>query len=159
MTSLAERARAASVYVHHATARSPYGPYRGEYHIRTAARLAAVLGVAVEQITAEPDWLRRRTTPGEPTLAATTCPDTGEKCVFLARSPLYDDEPFELIGPCPECGGPVPLANIRSLADLGEHLTTGPAQIDRDSQLPQSYPDTFALDEGHAAACSFGETL
>nr|QIY94467.1 hypothetical protein HEP87_11140 [Streptomyces sp. S1D4-11] len=122
MTSLAERAHAAAVFIRHNTAVSPHGRYRGEEHARTAVRLAAALGLGLDQITTAPDWLRRRTTPGEPVLATATCPDTSEKYVFLARFPIYDDEAFELLGPCPECSGQVPLAAIRHLADLGTHL-------------------------------------
>ncbi|MFE0178036.1 hypothetical protein ACFWZ2_37575 [Streptomyces sp. NPDC059002] len=158
MTSLAERAHAAAVFIRHTTAVSPHGRYRGEEHARTAVRLAAALGLGLDQITTTPDWLRRRTTPGEPVLATATCPDTAETYVFLCRSPLYDDEAFELLGPCPECAAQVPLAYVRHLADLGTHLATGPAPLG-DGQLPASYPDTFPRDDGHTRTCSYSETL
>ncbi|MFF5010570.1 hypothetical protein ACFY3G_48225 [Streptomyces phaeochromogenes] len=158
MTSLAERAHAAAVFIRHTTAISPHGPYRGEEHARTAVRLAAALGLGLDQITTAPDWLRRRTTPGEPVLATATCPDTGEMYVFLARFPIYDDEPLELLGPCPQCTGQVPLATIRHLADLGTHLARAPLTPE-DALHTNTLPDTFKDDDGHTNTCCYGETL
>jgi hypothetical protein len=158
MTSLAERAHAAAVFIRHNTAISPYGPYRGEEHARTAVRLGATLGLELDQITTAPDTQRSRTSPGEPVLATATCPDTGEKYVFLSRFPSYDDEPFELLGPCPECAGHVPLATIHHLADLGTHLARPPLTPD-DIARPHTVPDTFTDDAGHTHACRYGETF
>ncbi|MFF3919462.1 hypothetical protein ACFYZB_39750 [Streptomyces sp. NPDC001852] len=157
MTSLAERAHAAAAFIRHNTAVSPHGRYRGEKHARTAVRLAAALGLGLDQITTAPDWLRRRTIPGEPVLATATCPDTNEQYVFLARFPIYDDEPFELLGPCPECSGQVPLALVRHLADLGTHLARPPL---RPGDIPEvdTVPDTFGVDEGHTSTCRYGES-
>ncbi|MFD7013532.1 hypothetical protein [Streptomyces sp. NPDC059928] len=56
-----------------------------------------------------------------------------------------------MLGPCPECAGTVPVADIRHLADLGTHLATGPT-LRGDGPVP----DTFAHDEGHTPACRFG---
>ncbi|MFD0514152.1 hypothetical protein ACFQ0Q_35330 [Streptomyces aureus] len=128
MASITERAHAAAVFIRHNMAVSPHGRYRGEEHARTAIRLAALLGLGLDQITTEPDWLRRRTTPGEPVLATATCPDSNETYRFLLRYPVYDDEPFELLGPCPACAADVPAATIRHLADLGEYLARGPSR-------------------------------
>ncbi|MBX7551190.1 hypothetical protein ABZX95_33740 [Streptomyces sp. NPDC004232] len=158
MTSLAERAHAAAVFIRHNTAISPHGPYRGEEHARTAVRLAAALGLGLDQITTAPDWQRRRTSPAEPVLATATCPDTNEKYVFLARFPIYDDEAFELLGPCPECSGHVPLALVRHLADLGIYLARPPL-TPGDIPRPDTVPDTFSVDEGHSRACRYGEVL
>ncbi|WP_033328673.1 hypothetical protein [Streptomyces yerevanensis] len=158
MASLAERAHAAAAFIRHHNVISLHGPYRAEEHARTAVRLAAALGLGLDQIATTPDWLRRRTTPGEPILATATCPDTGETYTFLARSPLYDDEPFELLGPCPECGGTVPLAEIRHLADLGTHLAHPPLKAE-ELLRADTLPDTFTRDEGHTCTCSYGETL
>ncbi|MEV0966478.1 hypothetical protein AB0J25_28515 [Streptomyces sp. NPDC049910] len=158
MTSLAERAHAAAAFIRRNNVISLYGPYRGEDHARTAVRLAAALGLALHQITTAPDWMRRRTTPGEPILATATCPDSSETYTFLARSPIYDDEPFELLGPCPECGGTVPLAEIRHLADLGTHLARPPLALE-ELLRTDTLPDTFARDEGHTCTCTYGETL
>ncbi|MFE6158796.1 hypothetical protein ACFQ7F_07750 [Streptomyces sp. NPDC056486] len=157
MTSLAERAHAAAVFIRHNKAVSPHGRYRGEEHAMTAVRLAAALGLGLDQITTEPDWLRRRTGPGEPILATVTCPDTGERYVFLTRFPIYEDEPFELLGPCPECVAQVPLATIRHLADLGTHLANAPVSS-ADLTRPRSVPDTFHTDQAHTTTCSYGET-
>lgn len=158
MTSLAERAHAAAVFIRHNTAISPHGPYRGEEHARTAVRLAAALGLGLDQITTAPDWRRRGTTPGEPVLATATCPDTNEKYVFLARFPIYDDEAFELLGPCPECSAQVPLATVRHLADLGTYLARPPLTPE-DVAHTNTAPDTFADDQGHTRDCRYGETL
>lgn len=157
MASLAERAHAAAVYVRRTTAASPHGPHRGEEHARTAVRLAAALALDLGQITTAPDWLRRRTTPGEPVLATATCPETGEAYAFLARFPIYEDEAFELLGPCPECAAQVPLAAIRHLADLGTHLARQPLAPD-DIPHTDTLPDTFTRDEAHTDACRYGET-
>lgn len=77
--------------------------------------------------------------------------------VFLARFPLYDDEPFELLGPCPACAAPVPLATIRHLADLGTHLARPPLTPEA---IPHTdtLPDTFTQDEGHTLTCCYGGT-
>ncbi|MEN8652357.1 hypothetical protein ABCR94_17565 [Streptomyces sp. 21So2-11] len=158
MTSLAERAHAAAVFITHTAAVSPHGPYRGEEQARTAIRLSAALGLGLDHITTTSDRLRRRTTPGEPVLATATCPDTNEKFVFLARSPLYDDEAFELLGPCPECAAPVPLAEIRHLGDLGTHLARAPYRPE-DVSRAAGLPDTFWRDSGHTTACRYGENL
>ncbi|WP_151898130.1 hypothetical protein [Streptomyces sp. C8S0] len=156
MTSIADRAQAAAAFIRHHSAISPYGPYRGEDHARTAVRLAAALGLSISHITTSPDGLRRRTHPGEPVLATADCPDTGDTYTFLARSPIHDDEPFELLGPCPECHGTVPVADIRTLADLGTYLAQPPLTA---QNLPHTttLPDTFADDEGHTRACHYGE--
>ncbi|MEU2263623.1 hypothetical protein ABZ557_25865 [Streptomyces sp. NPDC019645] len=156
MTSLTERAQAAAAFIRTTAALSPYGPYRGEDHARTAVRLAAILGIGLDHITTAPDSLRRRTHPGEPVIATATCPDTAESHTFLARNPHYDDEPFELLGTCPECAGQVPLAEVRHLADFGAHLAQAPltrATLEK----PDALPDTFATDPGHTRACRFGD--
>ncbi|MFB7199020.1 hypothetical protein [Streptomyces sp. NPDC056240] len=158
MASITERAHAAAVFIRHNMAVSPHGRYRGEEHARTAIRLAALLGLGLDQITTEPDWLRRRTTPGEPVLATATCPDTKEAHRFLLRYPVYDDEPFELLGPCPECFADVPAATIRHLADLGDYLARGPLQI-ADCDRQGGTPDTFDRDQGHTDTCRYGEHL
>ncbi|MEU6572560.1 hypothetical protein [Streptomyces sp. NPDC046805] len=158
MTSLVERAHAAAVFIRHNTTVSPHGPYRGEEHARTAVRLAAALGLGLDQITTAPDWHRRRTSPSEPVLATATCPDSGEKYVFLARFPIYDDEAFELLGPCPECSGQVPLTEVRHLADLGTHLARPPLTPE-DIPHTNALPDTFTGDAGHASTCCYGEPL
>ncbi|MBC9718024.1 hypothetical protein H9Y04_36375 [Streptomyces sp. TRM66268-LWL] len=156
MTSLAERAHAAAVFINRTRAAHPHGPYRGEEHARTALRLAAALGLPIDQITTDMDWRRRRTQAGEPVLATATCPDTGQKYVFLARHPLYEDDAFELLGPCPQCAAPVPVAWVRHLGDLGDFLARPPL-TDTDINRPGGVPETFADDSGHASACAYGD--
>lgn len=158
MTSLAERAHAALAYLLLAPTLSPYGPYLGEDHARTAVRLAATLGLELDQIATIPDTLRRRSLPGQSVKAEVTCPVTGEIYTFLARNPLYSDESFELLGPCPECGGQVPLADIRHLADLGDYLNRAPLTT-HDTDTPDTLPYAFPTDPGHTDRCRFGDML
>ncbi|MFI5808605.1 hypothetical protein [Streptomyces sp. NPDC051561] len=158
MTSLAERAQSAAVFITHTAATSPYGPYRGEERARTAIRLASVLGLGLAHITIAPDRFRPRTALCAPALATVTCPDTQETYTFRARDPLYDDDPFELLGPCPECTNPVPLAEVRHLADLGNHLTHAPYNPEVIAEA-NKLPDTFWLDSGHTDTCRYGEVL
>ncbi|MFI0818600.1 hypothetical protein ACH4TX_19160 [Streptomyces sp. NPDC021098] len=153
MTSIAEQAQAAATFVQQSTAASTYGPHRGALHARTAVRLASTLGLSFQHITTTPDSTRR-TTPGEPLLATATCP-TSTRYTFLARYPLYEDDAFELLGPCPVCAAPVPVATVRHLADLGTHLVTGPAPLGN-GPVPPTYPDTFATDEAHTPTCRYG---
>ncbi|RFU85189.1 hypothetical protein DY218_18715 [Streptomyces triticagri] len=72
----------------------------------------------------------------------------GEKYAFLSLHPIYEDEPFELLGQCPECRGQVPVAEVRHLGDLGTHLTFAPTAL----------PETFTHDQGHAPTCRRGES-
>ncbi|KAK1177971.1 hypothetical protein B7755_007295 [Streptomyces sp. NBS 14/10] len=157
MTSIAEAAQAAAVFIQDSAATSEFGPYRGADLARTAVRLASTLGLTLDRITVTPDWLRRRTTPGEPLLTTATCPATGTRYEFLARHPLHEDDAFELLGPCPMCKARVPLADIRHLADLGTFLATSPAPLDG-GPIPPTYPDTFADDEAHTPTCPYGPT-
>ncbi|MCQ6246161.1 hypothetical protein [Streptomyces malaysiensis] len=157
MTSIAGQAQAAFTFIQHTADTSEFGPYRGAALARTTVRLASTLGLAVDRITVSPDWLRRRTTPGEPLLTTATCPATGTRYEFLARHPLHEDDAFELLGPCPMCNARVPVADIRHFADLGTHLTTDPAPLNG-GPIPPTYPDTFATDEAHTPTCPYGPT-
>ncbi|WP_166028971.1 hypothetical protein [Streptomyces chilikensis] len=154
-TRLSDRAHAAAAYLRLAPEQSPYGPFRGADHARTRLRLAAALGIGLDRIETQPDGIRRRIFPGEPIIATVKCPASGDTYTFLARNPLYDDEPFELLGPCPECGGEVPLADIRHLADLGTYLARAPFTT-RDTDRPDSFPETFQEDAGHTTDCRHG---
>ncbi|MDT0547720.1 hypothetical protein [Streptomyces lonegramiae] len=156
-TSIAEAAQIAAVFIQRSAAASEFGPYRGADLARTAVRLASTLSLTLHHVTVTPDWLRRRTTPGEPLLATATCPATGTRYEFLARQPLHEDDAFELLGPCPMCKARVPLADIRHLADLGTFLATGPAPLDG-GPIPPAYPTTFADDEAHTPTCPYGPT-
>ncbi|MBL1102937.1 hypothetical protein JK363_41520, partial [Streptomyces sp. 205] len=62
MTSIAESAHVAAVFIRQTAAASAYGPYRGADLARTAVRLASTLGLTLDRITVSPDWLRCRTT-------------------------------------------------------------------------------------------------
>ncbi|MDG4858232.1 hypothetical protein P8605_08710 [Streptomyces sp. T-3] len=152
--SLAERAYAAAMFITRQTDTSMYGPYRGEEHARTAVRLAAALGLHWDDITITPDWRRRRTTPGEPLLA--TVDDHGQRHVFLSRFPVYQDDEFELLGPCPECQALVPVARVRHLGDLGAYLAKPPLAVP-DIDRQGSVPDTFVDDAGHRGPCRWGD--
>ncbi|MEU1630432.1 hypothetical protein ABZ746_35095 [Streptomyces sp. NPDC020096] len=82
-------------------------------------------------------------------------PDT--TYVFCVNDPLYEDEPFHLIGPCPTCNAPVPVTEIRNLADLATHLNHEPEPLPTNGQIPGSYSYLFASHTAHHDHCRFGD--
>jgi hypothetical protein len=122
---------------------------------RTAARLAALLGIDPANVRID-DWddLMR---PPEPLILHADDPDVpGRTYAFCYRDPLYDDEPFYLLGPCPACGATVPLREIVRLADLGAFLADGPAPMDDGLFLtgyPDGYLDDFPASPAHLSIC------
>lgn len=122
---------------------------------RTAGRLAALLGVDPASVRPTPEfnWPLRSAAP---LILLVDDPDEpGRVYTFSYRDPLYDDEPFHLLGPCPICGGTVALAEIVRLADLGAFLAHGLAPIAENRPLPDSYPDAFEAHAGHLTTCPF----
>lgn len=154
MQSITERAYAAAAFVKRTTDTSVHGPYRGEEHARTALRLAGLLGLHWDDVTITPDVRRGRTLPGQPLLATVTDPYANTDYVFLDRFPVCQDPEFELLDPCPICGGQVPLTVICSMADLGEYLAR-PALTAPHLDRQDAVPDTFLEDEGHRETCHF----
>ncbi|MFF1676093.1 hypothetical protein ACFVYG_08680 [Streptomyces sp. NPDC058256] len=122
---------------------------------RAASRLAALVGIDPEYVRPDHNWNYLHLPLVPLTLHASDPDDLEQTYTFSYRDPLYDDEPFFLIGPCPVCGRPVPLAEIRSLADLGAFLAAGPERLPDDGRLPNSYPDEFDLHPAHSSTCPF----
>ncbi|MEZ0091595.1 hypothetical protein [Streptacidiphilus sp. EB129] len=126
---------------------------------RVIGQLAALLGVDPQLV--RPDRTRpRRSLPLEPLTLRVADPDDPRRgYTFTYLDPLYDDESFFLLGPCPSCGAPVPLAEIRTLAELGAFLATGPDLLpDGGGTPPDSYPDAFDQHPAHQVACPYQES-
>ncbi|MBC3841493.1 hypothetical protein GXW82_18005 [Streptacidiphilus sp. 4-A2] len=126
---------------------------------RVAARLAALLGIEPQLV--RPERLRdRRSLPLEPVILQVTDPDE-PSCdyAFSYLDPAYDDESFFLLAPCPLCAAQVPLAEIRSLTDLGAFISAGPEPLPGDGGMPpDSYPDAFDEHPAHLPHCPYHET-
>lgn len=126
---------------------------------RVVGQLAALLGVDPSRV--RPD---RTQDPGSlPLEPLTLHADDPDGCragyAFTYLDPLYDDESFFLLEPCPICAAPVPLSEIRTLADLGAFLADGPAPLPEDGGAPpDGYPDAFDQHPAHTAACPYRES-
>ena len=126
---------------------------------RVAGQLASLLGIDPHHV--RPEQVRDRSSlPLEPvTLHATDPDDPRRGYTFTYLDPSYDDESFFLLAPCPLCSAPVPLAEIRGLADLGAFLAAGPEPLPQDGGMPpDSYPDSFDEHPAHLADCPYHET-
>ncbi|MEV1083468.1 hypothetical protein AB0I98_35515 [Streptomyces sp. NPDC050211] len=155
--SIAERAAAAHRLLQKRTIELPISPYTAADITRAAGRLAALLGIDPAQVRPRDNW-NHITLPVVPlTLYASDPDDPGTQYTFSYGDPLYDDEPFLLMGPCPVCDAAVPLAEVRSLADLGAFLTTGPEPLPENHVLPSSYPDEFDQHPAHTSQCPYRE--
>jgi len=152
MTSIADRASTA----HHQAQRLPAPASTAADIARTTVRLAVLLGIGPEHVRPEWPWQHSaRTTPPYPlTLHVTDPAAQGDEYAFRYRDPLYNDEPYLLLALCRHCHGSV--AEIRDLADLATHLRRGPTPTPHDGPPPDSLPDQFATDPGHARNCRFG---
>lgn len=126
---------------------------------RVAGQLASLLGIDPHQVRVE-RVRDRRSLPLEPlTLHATDPDDPRRGYTFTYLDPSYDDESFFLLAPCPLCSADVPLAEIRSLADLGGFMAAGPEPLPADGGMPpDSYPDAFDEHPAHLAGCPYHET-
>jgi len=72
----------------------------------------------------------------------------------LRFMPIPGYEVFLALGPCPDCGGEVPLAETSDLAALGLHLDT-----EGDAETPPRHrPPEFFHDPGHTAECRAATT-
>lgn len=124
---------------------------------RTAVRLAALLGIDPAHVQPNRSWNSLELPLAPLTLHAHDLDEKQQVYTFSYRDPAFDDEPFFLLGPCPVCRAMVPIAEVRSLADLGAFLTQGPAQLSDSRRLPDSYPDEFDRDPAHSSTCPFRE--
>lgn len=157
--SIAERAAAAhQVAQQHRTYQSSRSDTDADI-ARVVGQLAALLGVDPHRV--RPDRNRvRLALPLEPLSLHAADPDDPQRSyTFTYLDPLYDDESFFLLEPCPLCHAPVPLAEIRTLADLGAFLAAGPEPLpDGGGTPPDSYPDAFDQHPAHTAACPYRES-
>lgn len=155
--SIADRAASAYELLRQYSTHPVISEHRVADIARTVVRLAALLGVDPAQVQPNHNWdyLALPLTPL--TLHASDPEDPERVYTFSYRDPLYDDEPFFLLGPCPLCEATVPLAEIRSLADLGTFLANGPAPLRDNGILPGSYPDEFDRDPAHTSKCPYRE--
>ncbi|MFG1667623.1 hypothetical protein [Streptomyces sp. Y7] len=155
--TIAERAAAACKLLHTRTTNLPLPHYTAADIARAAARLAALLGIDAEQVRPRDSW-NRITLPVAPlTLYVSDPDDPGTQYTFEYCDPRYDDEPFLFMGSCPLCRAVVPLAEIRTLADLGAFLASGPEPLREDHVLPSSYPDEFDRHPAHTSECPYHE--
>ncbi|MEU6573594.1 hypothetical protein [Streptomyces sp. NPDC046805] len=155
--TIANRAASATAYVQEHSTHPLISPRSAVDIARTAVRLAALLGIDPVHVQPNHNWNHLSLPLAPLTLHADDPDDPQQVYSFSYRDPLYDDEPFFLLGPCPECGGAVPLAEIRNLADLGSFLTTGPEPLPDGGRLPSSYPEEFDLHPAHSSTCRFRE--
>lgn len=155
--TIAERAAAAHQLLQTRTTNLPVSPHTAADIARAAARLAALLGVDAERVRPRDSW-NRITLPVVPlTLYVRDPDDPATQYTFSYRDLLYDDEPFFFMGPCPACGAVVPIAEIRTLADLGALLTNGPEPLRENHVLPGNYPDEFDRHPAHTSECPYRE--
>ncbi|WP_405657754.1 hypothetical protein [Streptomyces sp. NBC_00079] len=152
MMSIAERATAAYRLLQQHSMHPLILPRTAADIARTAGRLAALLGIDPAHVQPNRNW-NHLSLPFVPLTLHASDPDDPEQVyTFSYRDPLYEDEPFLLLGPCPICHAAVPLAEIRSLADLGAFLT-----LPDNGTLPAGYPDEFDQDRAHTTTCPYRE--
>jgi hypothetical protein len=130
---------------------------------RVAGQLATLLGIGPHRVRADRSR-SRLLLPLQPLtlrvldLDART-PRGGVEYAFTYLDPSYDDESFFLLDPCPLCSALVPMAEIRTLADLGAFLSTGPEPLpDNGGTPPDSYPDAFDEHPAHTRSCPYRES-
>ncbi|MEU5437164.1 hypothetical protein AB0G73_27820 [Streptomyces sp. NPDC020719] len=153
--TISERAAAAHAYLRQHSVHPLISDRIAADIARAAVRLAALLGIDPVHVRPYHDW-NHLTLPLAPlTLIASDPDDPQRSYSFSYRDPLYEDESFLLLGPCPVCGADVPLAEIVSLADLGVFLADGPASLPDAGTPPRSYPREFDRHPGHSSACRF----
>ncbi|MCT9080482.1 hypothetical protein [Streptomyces fulvoviolaceus] len=155
--SIADRAASAYELLRQHSTHPLISDHRAADIARTAVRLAALLGIDPAHVRPKHSWNYLSLPLAPLTLHASDPDDPQRVYTFSYRDPLYDDEPFYLLGPCPVCECMVPLAEIRSLADLGAFLADGPAPLPDNGILPDSYPDEFDRHPAHSSDCLFRE--
>ncbi|MFF4506678.1 hypothetical protein [Streptomyces sp. NPDC001401] len=153
--SIADRAASAYEYLRRHSTHPLISDHRAADIARAAIRLAALLGIDPAHVRPNHSW-NYLSLPLIPLTLHASDPDDPQRVYsFSYPDPLYDDEPFSLLGPCPVCGAMVPLAEIRSLADLWAFLANGPAPLPDNGVVPASYPDEFDRHPAHSSTCRF----
>lgn len=155
--SIAARAVAAHQLLQQRTESLPLSRYTAADIARAAARLAALLGIDLTHVRPDTNWNWIDLPVAPLTLHASDPDDPDTQYTFSYRDPLYDDEAFFLMGPCPVCDASVPLAEIRTLADVGAFLMNGPEPLSETQILPGSYPDEFDRYPTHTSKCPYRE--
>jgi hypothetical protein len=156
--TIAERAASAHAYLRqHST--HPLIPEGSAADVaRAAVCLAALLGIDPSCVRPDHSW-NFLALPLTPLTLHVIDPDVPQDIyTFTYLDPLYDLEPFFLLGPCPCCGAAVPVAEIHSLADLGAFLADGAAPVPRNGTRPDGYPDEFDRYPTHSSDCRFRTT-
>lgn len=85
-----------------------------ETRARLARTLALILGIDPVTVVATQD-------PNLPRLGHLFTVTDGDTTYQFVPA-IEHEGIFYLLGPCPECGAEVPIAEITQLADLGQHL-------------------------------------
>ncbi|BCL28525.1 hypothetical protein GCM10017557_33840 [Streptomyces aurantiacus] len=153
--TIASRAASANDYVRQHSAHPLISRQKAADIARAAVRLAGLLGIDPVNVRPDRSWNYLSLPLAPLTLHASDPDDPQQVYTFSCRDPWYDDEPFFLLGPCPVCGAEVPLAEIRSLADVGAFLTHGPEPLPEHSAPPCSYPDAFDRHPAHTSQCPY----
>lgn len=148
-TGIVERARAAARTARRTdpnTAKRPPDHQRAAHRRRIAEAFARAYGLdpADVIITDDPDraygtWRGHLVTITEAGYAFRFLPVPGFDQVFLA------------IGPCPACGGDVPIADASDLAAFGHYLDA----VANEVESPR--PPEFRHDPGHALTCRYSD--
>ncbi|WP_327396998.1 hypothetical protein [Streptomyces phaeochromogenes] len=156
--TIASRAASANDYVRRHSTHPLISRRKAADIARAAVRLAALLGIDPVHVQPDRRWSSLSLPLVPLTLHASDPDDPQQIYNFSYSDPLYDSEPFYLLGPCPACEATVPLAEIRSLADLGVFIADGPSPLPDNGILPSSYPDEFDRNPSHSSTCPFWDS-
>lgn len=149
---LVERALCTAAFLHHhRTTTDPRHPDRAEQHLRARLRLAALLGLPYQQVTAP--YPPVETNGRRPlTLTATDPADPQVRLWFYLPDSATADDTFYAMGPCPACNTPVPLLPVAVLADLAPLLATSA----RPRRMPPAPGDpVFTTHPAHPRTCPY----
>lgn len=138
-------------------------PIAWKTRARSAAALAALLGIDPADVTVRDDPVRRYGARYPvPLLHAPDAPDARDETAgpgwwFIPET--GDRESFLALGACPACGGQVPVARIASLADLGDLLGRDLGRWDDPAaDASDRLPIEFDGDAGHRSGCPHADS-
>lgn len=112
-------------------------PHRVAYRRRVASAFACAFGVDVADVVVTDDPVR-----AEWLAARVSLPTAGQTYQFIALPGTSNV--FLVLGPCPDCGRDVPVAETADLPAFGCYV---------DATHPLPPPLEFGYDPGHAAGC------
>ncbi|MGA5506901.1 hypothetical protein [Streptomyces umbrinus] len=150
--TIASRAESANDYVRRHSTHPLISRRKAADIARAAVRLAALLGIDPVHVHPDRRW-SYLSLPLAPLTLHASDPDDPQQVYTFSYS-----DPFYLLGPCPVCEATVPLAEIRSLADLGVFFADGLAPLPDNGILPSSYPDEFDRNPSHSSTCPFWDS-